>query len=581
VLNFGWLVDLVTEFTGDPTQRLPVHSRRFAAWAELTYQDLADFVAMITGEAQAMGIEELRIGPMFTGVGQLVNDIVRLPDTDSAEASSAALYAEQGEWYRRHPELYPVPVQTGLLGPGLDPRVPLARDNHRYASRPHGIAAGTTFAEFFGAQWAALTNLVPFGLIHLRDGFTGPMIYRRIGPDGTSTPHPPDDVASWTAAVAALCRDLKRARPNALVMLYSSAIGPTADWRVGCLDTEQLVAEGSVDVWIDQTWGGAWQDWWDETWKGWTFQLAYLTHRAALIAAANQRRATPCRHYKLIQALDGWEPYDTLHDYPGKLRWAIWAFSHATAIGPTGARHVPGGSYVAMLNDRTRELVSTDDVTWLTTELDAAEDSAAHLQHTYGPVIVHDRATLESLSSTHPQENLSEWVEDYVGLLLKWAVPVLTAGTTTTIEAGDLHDGAVLQTPSAEGIHTAKRSAAAAPVLLTGRADLCGSDAVSAAGLTVAAERRIDGGYQRGYPTSPDLPARGWVFLPRHAPTHPADGANPDIRYRTADTTLLAVRDNVIYWQPPDWANPADGKLAHSQLGTVAPHIETLPRLSS
>ena len=41
VLNPGFLVDILTEFTGDPAMRLPLRAQRYARWGQASYRDLA------------------------------------------------------------------------------------------------------------------------------------------------------------------------------------------------------------------------------------------------------------------------------------------------------------------------------------------------------------------------------------------------------------------------------------------------------------------------------------------------------------------------------------------------------------
>jgi hypothetical protein len=352
--NIGWLADLVTEWTGRPEQKLPLRSRRFAHWAELSYRDLREFLDQLRTAAVETGVADLRMGVLVAGLGQ----VVAPPDT-------GAMYDLYSDWHDRHPELYPLDISP-LPGPDLDPRVPLRADDHPYATRPGGIRAGEPFPEFFGAQWGSVAGYLGLDLIHFRDGFLGPLLYTRVGPYGTVASDDPDENRIWTDAVLRLFRASKEARPDALVMAYSSGISGTAEWMSGCVDLEAVVADGGLDIFIDQTWGGAWQDWWDDLWKGWTFQHAFLLGHGAQIRGADAARAAlgrpPCRQYKLIETWDGWEPWDTLHDVPGKLEWACWAFSHAAVLDAQGAPRVPEGSYISWMNDWNDRLIG--EATW-------------------------------------------------------------------------------------------------------------------------------------------------------------------------------------------------------------------------
>jgi hypothetical protein len=554
--NIGWLADLVTEWTGDPEQRLPLRSRRFAHWAALSYSDLRGFLEQVRSVGRKEGLAELRLGVLVAGLGQVV-----------APPEDGSMYDLYSSWYERHPELYPLDISP-LPGPDLDPRVPLKKDGYGYATRPNGLAEGEPYPEFFGGQWGSVAKFLGLDFIHLRDGFFGPLLYTRNGPYGTVASSDPAENRSWTDAVRRLFRACKDAHPEGLVIAYSSGISGTAEWLTGCVDLEEVVADGALDIFIDQTWGGAWQDWWDDTWKGWTFQLAYLLGHGAQIAAGNLRRERPCRHYLLIETWDGWEPWDTLRDTPEKLRWAIWAFTHATVIGPEGRLLGRDGIYISWMNDWNDRLIGDGDVAFLSRHLDAAEASAKGLDHVYGPLLVHNRDGLLVKAQADPRSNASEWVEDYVGMALKWALPVLAATRPEWLPER-WSEGAVLQLPAT--FNARRLEQLGGPVLATGRADFVDAELLSRAGVTAAKERR-PGGYTLGRPSSPDLPREERVYMPERVPVTTEPGTW--VGYETAGSPVLTRHGRFIYWQPPDLADPSDALVPHSQIGTVSPYVE-------
>jgi hypothetical protein len=546
VINPGFLVDVLTEFSGDTAMRLPLRSQRYARWRHASYVDLSALAAGLRRSAERLGVDGVRIGILVAGVGRVI--------------TGTTMYDLESDWCDRHPELYPFNLSP-LPGPDLDPRRRLAADDYRYASRPDGTVAGMPFAELLAGQWAAVADACGLDVIHLRDGFWGPMLYTRRGPYGVAASDDPDDNESWTAAIGDLFATVKQARPESTVMAYTSGIGATAEWRSGCVDTEAVLSAGGVDVLIDQTWGGAWQDWWDDWWKGWTNQHTnLLSHAVAVRGAGN------VRHYKLIETWDGWEPFDTVHAVPGKLRWAMWAWSHAAVVTPDGLE-VPDGTYVSWMNDKDLNLLDAEAVAFVARELAAAEASAARMTRVGGPVLVFDREAVAARHAGAPGTNVSEHLEDAAALMLKWGAPILGATRAEWLDRVDTHEGLVVQL--GHGL-TAGSIASTSRGLVVGRADAVGIDVLAAAGcvLDPVGDAPTAAGYHREQITAADLPSGGWVHLAGQV-TVAAEGDDVDVLAQAADRPTLVGRGRWGWWQPPELVDPANPLLPRSQYGSV------------
>ncbi|MET0908461.1 MAG: hypothetical protein ABWZ99_03250, partial [Ilumatobacteraceae bacterium] len=546
--NLGWLVDLVTEWTGSPTQKIPTRSRRTAAWAAVDYDRLRTFVVEYRAAAARHGVGDLRCGVLFVDWAHVVwPPELKIYDFDS-------------DWYDRHPELYE-PPRSFINMPDLHPVNRLHADDHPYATHPAGIPEGTTFGELFGAQWAHLAAFTGLDAVLLRDGFCGPMIYTRNGPFGTRAPSDPAVLERFSDAVRALFRDVKQAAPDRLVFGYSSAISPVADWRVGCVDFESLVADGHIDGWIEQTWGGAWQDWWHQLWKGWTFQTANLLTRGAMVARANEQRETPCTLLHLVETWDGWEHWDTIHQVPGKLTWGAWAFAHAAALTPQGPRP-SDGAYVSWMNNGEMELLSPDDVGFLAGLLDRTEASAAELEEVHGPTIVYDRRTMASLAADHPDDNIGEWIDDQAGLLMKWGVPVLSSTRPEWLDALPPDRALVTQPPGRPGL------ARFTDVTVVGRADTIGVEASARLGITATGER-VAADFWVVADGVDGAPPADRPYLPEHVVVDVADDVM--VHYASRRTPLITGRDGWSWWQPTDWSEPFNQFVPKYQLGSTFP----------
>ncbi|XID93043.1 hypothetical protein ACF3MZ_00440 [Paenibacillaceae bacterium WGS1546] len=561
ILNCGWVIDLVTEWTGDGDQPLPFLSNMMNRWKTRSYSDLKALFEVLRKEAGDAGIRDFKLGVLFFGWGQLVlNDHI---------------YDVRSNWYERHKELY---MSTGKQGKDLDPRVELNEDQYPYATRAQGIAKGTSFSDFFADQWGALSRFLDLNAIHLRDQFMGAMVYDRNGPFGEQPPADPETVFSYSQGFIGLFRAVKAANPDALVMGYSSAISAVAEWRVGCVDLELLVADGAIDIWIDQTWGGAWQDWWSTEWKGWTFQLANLMMHRVIVDAGNRKRQTAahCRHYHLIETWDGWEPWDTLHQVPNKLRWGIWAFAHAASHSPQGFK-TTDGAYISWLNNREGQLLSEKDVQFLTFHINAAQQSAERLEHIYGPEAVYNRAVLKAVTEHETTAHISEWIDDQTAMLVKWGSPILAATRLEWLRELPAADAYVLQVPGqpsdAERESLIGRAAASdVPCVLVGRADWIDPEVLRLAGAEVSGDPVDMGYYKVDVNYGGEYHAVQTVIqLPDHETVTPHRGA--EILART-DRTPLIVRgrqSRTCYWQPQDLRHPGLPFLIRPQLGDVLP----------
>jgi hypothetical protein len=242
-----------------------------------------------------------------------------------------------------------------------------------------------------------------------------------------------------------LVRISKLSNPEAIVIGQSSAFSAVADWRVQCLDLERLAREGYMDAYLDQTWSGAYAEvgvrhvrFWNVPWLGWTHQLTNVLMHAATLAG------TGVRHYVLTETFDAWEDFDILHNSPERLRWGIWAYLHAGVKTPKGLKF-PDGSYVSWGN-RGGNLLSQEDVAFLSEEINAATLDARSTEEVLGPTLVYCRDALRWQSENRPDQSIKEWIDEQAGTLIKWPVPILSA---TRVEwLGDvMSDLFVVQTP--------------------------------------------------------------------------------------------------------------------------------------
>ena len=396
------------QFSGNTIERRKLWKHRFdnasprgvVEYENWTYGDLKHLMTLIRDIARKNhGVKDLKVGAMLFAGRSIYGG-----DTMAFAA--------------KHPNAFLGNGYTNLTAR-------LAADTEKYAAFPQGIPEGTPLTEFFGKQWGSLSKAVGLEAIVLRDGYMGPRVYSRGGIYGKLAPPDPQKVEEWSRATADLVKQTKISNPDALVMGYSNAASAVGDWRGNCFDLEGIAKEGYLDVWIDQTWAGAWNEvgqrksnFWNNQNLGWTYQLGYVLGHAAVLADTN------VRHYVLTEAFDGWENWDVIHNARERLRWGIWAYSHAAVIRPDGLK-MPAGNYISWSHQGQR-LLSQEDIEFLTETSNAAFRDARATARVYGPTLVYCRSAMEWQSHNRPDANIGEWIDEQAGSLMKWSVPILS-----------------------------------------------------------------------------------------------------------------------------------------------------------
>ncbi len=599
ILNIGWTVGPVMEWTGNLDQRISLPSGS----GESEWVDEHELLTGTTAERQKLAEARFASPVMVKRRGYdpwTYGDVKHLAAALRAEGVRAGVpgfkvgilnyawtnaYGEEAAWVKRHPEAFTKPAlpegSSFDAGSYFDPGALLHADAAPLGGLPGGIPEGMPVHRAYAAQWGSLSHEIGLDAIMLRDSFGMPVPYRRGGPWGPLAPSP-DLIRKATADVAALVRETKQANPAALVMMYSNGASAISDWRSNGFDLEAVAAQGYLDIWVDQTWAGAWNEvgvrdhaFWNAPTKGWTYQLAYMLTHAAILAN------TKVRHYPLVETFDAWESWDVIHTAPEKLRWDIWAYSHAAVKTPRGLK-LPAGTYISWANQGER-LLSESDVRFLATNINAAVADARQTTDVLGPTLVYNRDAMQWQAEHAARDSqINEWIDEQLGSLAKWPVSILSS---TRIEwLPNVHsDLFVVQTPvhvpapEIEAIVRLARSGQ--PVALLGSA--AGGIAPSMAGLA-GLNGTFDATPARVLPCRADNRAPALVkaadtsFDSFCYPQRVTATISAHVIYEASGVPELTVDSaggrQVAFWNPPDMRSAEGEPLSVIWGNTGAPY---------
>ena len=624
ILNVGWTVACVMEWSGDLDQRisLPQGSGQ-QHWVEMrgplrgttaerkresqarfakpqlvphhgydpwTYGDLKKVAAALREEAAKRGITEFKVGVL--------------------NYAWTHAYGEEAAWVRRHREAFTAfqPASSGGsdFSPYFNPNARLHVDPARLGGLPKGIPEGMPVHEAYAAQWGSLSKTVGLDAIMLRDSFGMPVPYRRGGPWGPVAPSR-EVIREATAGVAALMRELKTANRRALVMMYSNAASAVADWRANGLDLESVAKEGYLDVFVDQTWAGAWNevglretDFWNNPLLGWTYQLGYTLLHAAILADSK------VRHYPLVETFDAWEDWDVIHTAPERLRWGIWAYSHAVVKTPRGLK-LPAGSYISWANQGKR-LLEAGDVQFLAANLNSTIADARQMREVFGPTLVYSRESMQwQIDHAAPQRDVKEWIDEQAASVMKWPVPILSVTRLEWLPQvkSDLF---ILQSPShlspEHAAYIAKLIASGQPIAIFGcPAGGVDPELARLGGLAPVTGKDVIPA-QAGIHGTDVIPAQAGIHLaklvnpsqmlaqhvPENFPTfyrleRNAAAAGAQVIYKVEGDPVLTLNTaegkQVLMWDPPDVMFKNNASLAEDWGGSAGPYALVAGALDS
>ncbi|MDI4643700.1 hypothetical protein [Cohnella hashimotonis] len=545
----GWLLDSVLYWNGKLDD--VIRCCQPPLYEEWTYGRLKSLLDCLKSEARKRNIHNFHTVLMVMGVPDQVLDEENtcggwLGRTDSR--SDRHHYSIRGNWFPEHPEI--TDTQFGAFDFGLAVNVP---SNEEVCRRPNPV-----FGDYFADKLCDLAAHIGLDGLVFRDRIFTPAYVR----GSRRRYRGPEETDYWTGTWIRLFQEIKLQQPAFLVIGYDSGTSSMEEWRSHGFDLERTALSGCLDLWISQTWASAWQDYWPMHSMGYTFQLTNVLVDMAMLAH------TPCKHLILIETFDAWEPWDTIHEFPSKLAWEIWAYSHASVLKPGGEVKRSDGCYISWMNHGF-ELLPETSVSYLRTTMERSAADLARQPVPGGPSLVYHRAGLEALLRQPAEYSRGEEMDDWTALLLKYGMPVLSI--TRSEWLADIEADAFLF-PAPASIDDKLSSALltklneGTPVLFTGQAGLLPKPLRSALGIAIA-ER----------PTHAELPSAGLVEQPLSAKVGTA-GLVLNQRYRTlaesADwDSLIRALDGPIFakhrtlpcwiWETPEWGTLREMHLTH------------------
>lgn len=406
----GWLFDMVLEWNGDPDAVIPCcQAPKYEPW---TYRRLQELIVHLNEEAARRGLDDFHVALILMGV-----ESQSFPESAcegwsgrTEEASHQANYDIEGKWFFAHPEVYDDRFDLFFFGAPV--RVP--------AGEEICVESPATFGEYFAHKLASVATFVGFGAIVFRDHIFTKAYIRGYSKGRYMAPAAQE---AWNSAIIDTLQTIRLMAPELILIGYSSGTSAVEEWRSHGFDLERVAKAGCLDLWVTQTWASAWGDYWPAHSMGFTFQLMNALVHQTMLAG------TKCKHLFLVETFDAWEPWDSVHQYPSKVQWEIWGYSHEGVLLPDGEVSHSTGCYISWMHRRS-ELLPAETVDLLSGCLNEAAADLVLDPKPGGPCIVYPRNAFEESLANPASESRGEEVDDWAAMLVKYGSPILSITRT-------------------------------------------------------------------------------------------------------------------------------------------------------
>ncbi len=550
----GWLYDSVLYWNGRLED--PIAACQAPTYEVWTYLRLKQLITAIKHEASIRGVSGFHTGLILLGGETMAYNADMTCEGWSGrteEVKEKAHYNIEGKWFYAHPEIDR--KRYGVFYFGSKVNVPEDEAVCRLKE--------PTFGAYFADKLCDMSEKTGLDAVVFRDSVFTPAYVRGNGKRYME----PEFSEALNQSFIDLFARIKSQMPGFIIIGYDSGTSSMEEWRSHGFDLEKVAGSGYLDLWITQTWASAWQDYWPAHSMGYTFQLSNVLVNLAMLAD------TPCRHMFLIETFDAWEPWDSIHQYPSKVAWEIWAYSHAALRLPGNRQGHSAGCYLSWMN-RGDELIPEPTVRYLCATMNECAGDLSKGPVPGGPCLIYHRNGLRYLLDHPENSSRGEEMDDWVSMLQKYAAPVLSVTRSEWLGEVDA-DAFIFPAPANIGRTLAgvllKEIEEGTPVLFTGQAGLLPEklkEALSIGTEEIAVTCALPSAATVSEPLGRTIGAYGLQI--RQNQRSMRESENWDSLIQCLGGPVFAKhKDKPCYiWETPEWGTPGELHLTGKSIGS-------------